>query len=283
MNLTENEKSKTFNGNLVATVELESTIANDIVKFYSFSDLFLTLSRINPQILIHYNDGRFAHILECFDRRGKTFTPGVFHVYKNLLFVYYPVEIEIYIYEMSTEMSTNVNGNVIKLRYIRSFDIWRPAVHIAANDKRVAIFENDFALRIYSENGDLCLEDEKLIHFKEADIESCCLSISDTNFVILTSSTCILIYHPSGEMFKLINVQSVKQVILTPNNQMCILSINNSVRLTFDDIKPLERKQQVELTNVKTFKPQMMCFLESCNAIALLDSQPSRKVMIYQL
>ena len=84
-------------------------------------------------------------------------------------------------------------------------------------------------------------------------------------------------------MFKLINVQSVKQVILTPNNQMCILSINNSVRLTFDDIKPLERKQQVELTNVKTFKPQMMCFLESCNAIALLDSQPSRKVMIYQL
>ena len=73
-------------------------------------------------------------------------------------------------------------------------------------DYKIAIFENDFALRIYSENGDLCLEDEKLIHFKEADIESCCLSISDTNFVILTSSTCILIYHPSGEMFKLINV-----------------------------------------------------------------------------
>ena len=260
---------------------------NNTNKIYSFCGVYLTYSRLHSQIVVHYKDGRFAEILKCHDQKYQNFNPdGVFHVFENNLYVYNPKETQIHVYGMnSDERLTDFQNTLIKLDLLQTFPIWRPAINISANKNRIVVIEQDNALRVYSKEGNLLAEDDKSSWLKQYNRESnSSLAISSLNFVILQIPDSLVIYHPNGKLFKKKPIQknAVSQVLVTRSDKLCVLSVNNDMRLrlSFYHINTLELDHQLDITSVNsTFIPSAMCYWDLDDAYALVEKN---KIQIYK-
>jgi hypothetical protein len=203
-------------------------------KIFSFCGVFLTYSRLQSQIVIHYKDGRFAGVLECFDQKFRNFYPeDSFHIFENQLYVYNPKETQIYVYGMNTgEKQTDFQNTLIKLEILQTFPIWRAAIDITGNKKKIVVLEQDCTLRVYSSEGHLLSEDDKSLWLKEYNRGSnSSLAISSLNFIVVQSPGQLVIYHPNGKVWRKKTLQRgiVPRVMLTPSDKLCVLSICNSV------------------------------------------------------
>ena len=260
-------------------------IWRQLYKIYSFCGVFLTFSHYHSQIVIHYKDGRFARVLECFDQKYRNFYPDEsFHVFENQLYVYNREETQIYVYGMNTaEIQTDFQNTLIKLEILQTFPIWRSAIDITANKKKIVVLEQDNALRVYSSDGHLLSEDDKSPWLKEYTRGSnSSLAISSLNFTVVQIPSQLVVYHPNGKIWRKKTLQRgvVPQVLVTPADKLCVLSISNSIRLSFYTISTLELDHQLDLTFVNpNFSPSAMCYWSLDDAFALMDK---RQIQIYK-
>lgn len=271
------------------TQEENKQCGNDTVsnKIYSYCGVYLTYSRLHSQIAIHFKDGRFAAILECFNQKYQIFNPGEsFHIFENYLYVYNPKETQIYVYGMNTaelRADQDFRGKLIQLEILQTFPIWQPAVNITANKKRIVVLEQDNALRVYSKEGDLLSEDNKSVWLKEYNcVVNSSLAISHLNFIIFQHPSGLVIYHPNGKLFKkkVLQTNAVPQVIITRRDKLCVLSNGKCPRLSFYDVNTLELDHQFDILPGKsTFTPSAICYWDLDDAFALKDKN---QIQIYK-